>query len=165
MMMYAGMIDEGTEYIANTRARYDGEKRNPWDEAECGHHYARAMSSWSSVVALSGFEYDGAQEAVIAVPRLPHRAFRSFWASGTGWGEFSYAPGSRGGTFFTLRVLAGSLRCRSVEITAASARTRLRVDDKEYAHSVARNGPSTRFTAHETIMIAEGQELRIEALA
>jgi len=37
MMMYAGMIDEGVEYIANTRARYDGEKRNPWDEAECGH--------------------------------------------------------------------------------------------------------------------------------
>jgi uncharacterized protein (DUF608 family) len=163
-MMYADMIEEGTECIANTRARYDGEKRNPWDEAECGHHYARAMASWSSVVALSGFDYDGAQHAVIAVPRLQHRAFRSFWASGTGWGEFSYKPGSRGGTFFMLRVLAGNLRCRSIEITAAGSKTRLRVGDTEYTHSATRNATSTRFTADKTFVIGEGQELTIEAL-
>jgi non-lysosomal glucosylceramidase len=165
MMMYAGMVDEGTEYIANTRARYDGEKRNPWDEAECGHHYARAMSSWSSVVALSGFQYDGAEEAVIALPRLPHRAFRSFWTSGTGWGEFSYAPGTRGGTFFTLRVLAGNLRCRSVEITAAGSRTTMRVGSQEYLHAVSSRDNATVFRAEETIVIAEGRELQIEAHA
>ena len=124
----------------------------------------RAMASWSSVVALSGFDYDGSREAVIAVPRLPHRTFRSFWASGTGWGEFSYAPGTRGGTFFTLRVLAGNLRCRSVEITAVGIKTRLRVGDREYPHSAMRNGTSTRFTAEETIVIAEGEELKVEAL-
>lgn len=164
MMMYAGMIDEGTECVASIRARYDGEKRNPWDEAECGHHYARAMASWSSLVALGGFEYDGAQQAVIAVPRLPHRTFRSFWASGTGWGEFSYAPGGHGGTLFTLRVLAGNLRCRSIEVTATGNNTRLRVGEKEYKHSATRNGTSTRLTAEETFVIAEGQELIIEAL-
>ena len=162
MMMYADMVDEGAEYIANTRARYDGERRNPWDEAECGHHYARAMASWSSVVALSGFKYDGGQEAVTAIPRLPHRTFRSFWANGTGWGEFSYAPGSRGGTFFTLRMLSGRLRCRSVEITAVGHSVRLHVGNKEYAHSTTSNGSSTRITPQETIVIAEGEELRIE---
>ena len=165
MMMYADMVDEGTEYIANTRARYDGEKRNPWDEAECGHHYARAMSSWSSVVALSGFDYDGAQEAVTAVPRMPHRAFRCFWASGTGWGEFSYAPGTSGGTFFTLRVLAGKLRCRSVRITAIGTRTRMRVAEKEYPHRATNSGTATLFTAEETIVIGEGDELKIEVRA
>jgi hypothetical protein len=163
MMMYAGMVDEGTEYIANTRARYDGEKRNPWDEAECGHHYARAMSSWSSVVALSGFEYDGARESVIALPRLPYRSFRSFWASGTAWGEFSYVPGTNGGTFFTLRVHGGDLRCRSVAITAVGIRTTMRVGNKEYVHTASSNGNSTLFTAEETIVIAAGQELQIEA--
>jgi hypothetical protein len=165
MMMYAGMIDEGTEYIANTRARYDGEKRNPWDEAECGHHYARAMSSWSSVVALSGFDYDGAMEAVTAIPRLPHRTFRSFWASGTGWGEFSYARDSSGGTLFTLRVLAGNLRCRSIQITAAAITTQLLVGSKEYAHGVTSNGNLALFETQQTIVIAEGEELKIEASA
>ncbi|MEA2260599.1 MAG: non-lysosomal glucosylceramidase, partial [Acidobacteriaceae bacterium] len=41
LMLYSGMIDQGVESIGNIRSRYDGEKRNPWDEAECGHHYAR----------------------------------------------------------------------------------------------------------------------------
>ncbi len=50
-MLYAGMIREGLECVRNSRARYDGEKRNPWDEAECGHHYARAMSAWSVLLA------------------------------------------------------------------------------------------------------------------
>jgi uncharacterized protein (DUF608 family) len=163
MMMYAGMIEEGTEYIANTRARYDGEKRNPWDEAECGHHYARAMSSWSSVVALSGFEYDGAEEAIRAVPPLPHRAFRSFWASGTGWGEFSYASGTGGGSLFGLRVHAGTLRCRSITIPADGSRTRVHIGDKDYPHSTTASANATLFTAKQTIVIEEGEELRIEA--
>ena len=46
------MVREGVETFENSRRRYDGERRNPWDEAECGHHYARAMSAWSGVLAL-----------------------------------------------------------------------------------------------------------------
>ena len=42
LMFHAGMIDEGTRVVTSARARYDGVKRNPWDEEECGHHYARS---------------------------------------------------------------------------------------------------------------------------
>ena len=84
LMMNWGMVEEGVECVKNVRLRYDGERRNPWDEAECGHHYARAMSSWSTVVALSGFFYDGAKSAVTAIPRLPHDRFDCFWATATG---------------------------------------------------------------------------------
>jgi non-lysosomal glucosylceramidase len=83
LMMNWGMVKEGVECVENIRARYDGEKRNPWDEPECGHHYARAMSSWSTIVALSGFLYDGAEAAVVAVPKIPRDNFRCFWATGT----------------------------------------------------------------------------------
>ena len=50
-------------------ARFDGERRNPWDEPECGHHYARAMSAWSPLVALSGFGFLAVDGAVTVRPR------------------------------------------------------------------------------------------------
>ena len=89
LMLYHGMAREGVECIGSIRARYDGEKRNPWDEAECGHHYARAMSAWSGVLALSGFRYDGRTAAIEALPRVNAGNFRCFWSAGTGWGTFS----------------------------------------------------------------------------
>jgi hypothetical protein len=110
-MLYAGMVREGIECIGNIRARYDGEKRNPWDEAECGHHYARAMAAWSGLLALSGFRYHGPTGAVVVAPRITQEPFRCFWATGTGWGTFSIEGGK-----LKLRAIAGSLSCRSCEV-------------------------------------------------
>ena len=54
------------------RARYDGRQRNPFDEAECGHHYARAMASWAAVLALTGFRYSAVtREFAIAAKAGP----------------------------------------------------------------------------------------------
>ncbi len=84
-MMFAGMTREGVECYRNTRARYDGEKRNPWNEPECGHHYARALSSWSGMLALSGFRYHGGEQAVEIAAPAGHRCF---WSTASGWGTF-----------------------------------------------------------------------------
>ncbi|MEM2885694.1 MAG: GH116 family glycosyl hydrolase, partial [Thermoproteota archaeon] len=46
-MIYEGMVEEALTMVKAARDRYDGEKRNPWNEVECGDHYARAMSSWA----------------------------------------------------------------------------------------------------------------------
>jgi uncharacterized protein (DUF608 family) len=110
LMLYHGMAKEGVECIGNIRARYDGEKRNPWDEAECGHHYARAMAAWSGIVALSGFHYDGRTGSVTAMPRLNMPNFRCFWSTGTAWGSFAVS-----GKTLRLKVLKGQLLVRSVE--------------------------------------------------
>jgi hypothetical protein len=84
-LLFAGMTREGVEAVHNVRARYDGERRNPWNEPECGHHYARAMSSWSTLLAASGFRYRGGDQAV-TIHAAP--GFRCFWSTATGWGTF-----------------------------------------------------------------------------
>jgi hypothetical protein len=120
LMLYAGMVDRGLECINDIRKRYDGVRRNPWDEAECGHHYARAMASWSGVLALNGFRYRGADRYVCAIPRIKAPEFRSFWSTGTGWGTFSLVE--RGGkTSFTLTVMEGSLLTRQVEVPSKTS--------------------------------------------
>ena len=53
---------EAERVVAAIRQRYDGNKRNPFDEAECGHHYARAMISWGLINAWSGFDYDARRQ-------------------------------------------------------------------------------------------------------
>ena len=81
-MLYEGMTELGLRCIGDIRARYDGERRNPFDEAECGHHYARAMASWAAVLALSGFQYS----AVSGEMRFGARPGRHFWSTGEAWG-------------------------------------------------------------------------------
>ena len=162
LMLYSGMVDEGVECIHNIRARYDGEKRNPWDEAECGHHYARAMASWTSVVALSGFAYDGATAHITAVPRVSHQIFKCFWANGTGWGTFTYSRGKGDGTHFKIEVLAGTLSCDSLEISGTGSSATVRGKDQTYMHTQKRHGEQTIFHLGKSIALNEGSYLQIE---
>ena len=161
LMMNWGMVGEGVQCVENIRSRYDGEKRNPWDEPECGHHYARAMSSWSTVVALSGFLYDGAAAAVVAVPKMPSDNFRCFWATGTGWGTYALHQ-EQGHTVFTLEVLAGTLACRSCELATAGASASVVHSGKSIANHVERRQERMAVTFGETLHLAANEPLRIE---
>ena len=53
-LIYEGWVDEGLRLTGELRARHDGLRRNPWNEVECGNHYARSMASWALLLALSG---------------------------------------------------------------------------------------------------------------
>jgi hypothetical protein len=54
-MISRGLVTEGLRVVESVRRRHDGEKRNPWNEAECGSHYARAMAAWGPLLVLTGF--------------------------------------------------------------------------------------------------------------
>jgi len=146
--------------VENIRARYDGEKRNPWDEPECGHHYARAMSSWSTIVALSGFLYDGPAAAVVALPRIPREDFQCFWSTGTGWGKFSLRRQS-GSTLFAMKVLMGTLACRSCEIVATGIAASVEIGERTMKNQVTRNGERMVVTLDETLRLTANDEIRI----
>jgi uncharacterized protein (DUF608 family) len=83
-MMQEGLVAEGLACIQSVRDRYDGRKRSPFNEAECGHHYARAMASWAAVTTLTGFHYS----AVTGDMRFAasHRPATWFWSTGYAWG-------------------------------------------------------------------------------
>jgi non-lysosomal glucosylceramidase len=103
-MLYEGMIEQGLRCIKAIRSRYDGHRRNPFDEAECGHHYARAMTSWAAVLALTGFRYSG-------VSRIMEFAIKEgtfFWSTGYAWGTLSQEPAAEE-IQVRLRVLSGDL--------------------------------------------------------
>ena len=129
-MLYAGMTREGVECIHATRARYDGERRNPWDEAECGHHYARAMAAWSGLLAMSGFRYHGATEAVTVLPRTSAAEFRCFWSTAAGWGTFTLTA-SR----LTIKVDHGTLACQSCTFRREGRPKSVKFDQRRILHA------------------------------
>jgi hypothetical protein len=114
-MLYEGMTGDGLALIQAIRDRYDGERRSPFNEAECGHHYARAMASWAAVLALTGFRYT-ARSGEMAID-LAEGAAPAFWSTGDAWGTAALTGGE-----VELRVGQGTLRLASVAVSGGSPR-------------------------------------------
>lgn len=111
-MIQSGLVDEGMEAVAAVRARYDGEKRNPWNEIECGNNYARSMASYALLQAFSGFHYNLADGEIGFDPiRTRKGRFRCFWSLDPAWGEFNARPASA-----RLSVQRGALKLRVLRL-------------------------------------------------
>ncbi|BCM89766.1 hypothetical protein IAD21_01613 [Abditibacteriota bacterium] len=108
-LLYAGEWEAGCEVTRNVRSRYDGRARNPFNEAECGRHYGRALASWTLLLAWTGFEWD-ARTCVMRV-RTSVGPATWFWSIGTAWGTISQKEGD-----IEVEVLGGSLPEFSVEL-------------------------------------------------
>ena len=82
----------GLACIKDIRDRYDGLKRSPFDEAECGHHYARAMTSWGAALALTGFQYSGISKSMA----FKMQTGTYFWSNGYAYGQVDITKSSKG---------------------------------------------------------------------
>ncbi|HVY52387.1 MAG TPA: GH116 family glycosyl-hydrolase, partial [Devosia sp.] len=109
-MIMHGLYEEGLEIVAAVRRRYDGARRNPFSDIECGSYYARSMSAWQLVNAWSGFHADMVDRTLRFSPRdLSDQ--RLFWSAGAAWGELVIASGRA-----ALRVLGGALPAVAVTL-------------------------------------------------
>jgi non-lysosomal glucosylceramidase len=88
-MIYHGMLNEGLSVVRGLDDRYQPEKHNPWNEVECGDHYARAMASWGVLLALCDFRYDGPEESMGFSPKITPEHFSSFFSAAEGWGDIA----------------------------------------------------------------------------
>jgi non-lysosomal glucosylceramidase len=90
-MIWEGMLMEGLALERAVHDRYHPLKRNPWNEVECGDHYARSMASYGVFIAMSGFEYHGPKGTMAFAPRLTPENFRAAFTAAEGWGTFAQA--------------------------------------------------------------------------
>jgi len=88
-LIHEGLVEEGLTIVKAARSRYDGRTRNPWNEYECGNWYARAMSSYALLGALSGFRYSAVERTLWFAPRLKTRPFQCFFSTASGFGTIS----------------------------------------------------------------------------
>jgi non-lysosomal glucosylceramidase len=161
LMLYMGRTSEGLEVIANIRRRYDGERRNAWDEAECGYHYARPMASWAAILALSGFRYHGAEKRLEAKPMIHRDLFSCFWSTPSGWGSFSQEV-QKGKAVVSFAVTHGALVCRTIALAppaTSRAITLAKLGGHALSHEFRRGPNETVFKFHDDVTIPTGGQL------
>jgi len=88
-MAWEGMITEALAICRAIHERYHPSKHNPFNEIECGDHYARALASWGVLTGLAGFEYHGPAGRFGFAPRFGPESFRSVFTAAEGWGTIS----------------------------------------------------------------------------
>jgi hypothetical protein len=87
-LIYEGEVERGLAIVKGLRDRHDGRRRNPWNEFECGSHYARSLASWSLLTALLGYSFDVPGRALGFAPRLDADPFQCLWSLDSGWGLY-----------------------------------------------------------------------------
>ncbi|GEM_PF-18219 len=127
-LLYEGMVEEAFCIVKGVRDRYDGVPRapmprNPWNEIECGGHYARALANWSLLLALTGWDYDGVERVLRLTPppaeAMDGGKFRAFWSGPAAWGIMEReSDGGAGGPVrqVTLRVVEGRFPAARIEL-------------------------------------------------
>lgn len=112
-LMMAGLVEAGLEVVRACRSRYDGRVRNPFNEYECGHWYARAMASYGLLQGLTGARYDAVTRTLSLHPKVVGD-FRAFLAAATGYGTV----GVRDGEPF-LEIVQGSIPYEQLDFVPA----------------------------------------------
>ncbi|TKG96326.1 hypothetical protein EYV94_03465 [Puteibacter caeruleilacunae] len=118
-MIYDGLLDNGLSIVKGVHERYRPEKHNPWNEIECGDHYARAMASWGILTALEGFNYDGPKGKIEFAPRTNNDSYNGFFIGAEGWGDLSQNISGKN-QFVKLRLEYGSLVLNELELQSES---------------------------------------------
>lgn len=109
-LMFKSEVEKGLEIVRTCRQRYDGRVRNPFDEFECGHWYARAMSSYALIEGLTGVRFDAVDGILYINSRIGD--FTSFLSTETGFGNVGLKDGKP-----FIRMTYGSLPVKKVMVS------------------------------------------------
>lgn len=118
-LLFAGRVDEALRIERALRARYDGTHRSPWNEIECGNHYARSLASWALLLGASGAQWDAPSRTLSFAPvssrSSSEDSVRFLFTTGTGWGRVQIDDDS-----LTLHLDGGDLEIDDLQLRGRS---------------------------------------------
>jgi len=159
-MLWEGMVDEGLAIIRAVHERYDGTRHNPWNEVECGDHYARALASWGCLLGLEGYVYDGPAGRMGFAPRMQADDFKAFFTAAEGWGSLVQTRGG-GRQTNRIEVAWGRLRVRTLVFElpdgAGEAKATVTAAGKAVGAAIGRDGRRVTVTLANEAVVRAGQ--------
>ena len=171
-MVWEGLVTEGLAVAKAVHDRYHPSRRNPWNEVECGDHYARSMASYGVFLAACGFEHDGPSGHLGFAPRVlppqigsgPAR-FRAAFTTAAGWGTFSQTF-SHEKLNWRVVLHYGQLRVRTLALALPEqfpgTRLQVRVQGRGVASHLERTGDRITVTLEQEVTLEANQALDVQ---
>ncbi|MCG9792346.1 GH116 family glycosyl-hydrolase [Flavobacterium algicola] len=110
-MLYENQFDMGFNTMQDVRDRYDGKKRNPYNEAEFGNHYARSMMAWGGILAITGFNYSAVDHSM----KFNAKNGNYFWSNGYQYGSVTIC-GTENEKNVSVKVINGTFNLNSFSL-------------------------------------------------
>jgi len=156
-LIYEGFIEEGLAIVKAVRDRHTGVRRNPWNEFECGSHYARSMASYALLAALSGFSYSAPAGRFSFAPKVNAEDFACFFSVASGWGvlrqKLEGEKKSAG-----VEIKAGALALRELGLGFQIGGAKVSLAGKQVKATI--DGAALRFA--EPVTVGSGESLSVK---
>jgi len=166
-MSAEGRVQEGLAVTRAIHDRYHPSRRNPYNEIECGDHYARSMASHGVFVSACGFEHHGPNGHIAFSPRLTPEDFRAPFITAEGWGTFTQKRKGKAQAE-SLSLKYGQLNLRQMafslpaEKRANSVSAKIGGDVIKLDHRMKED--RVLITLAQTVIVTAGQPMEIEIL-
>jgi hypothetical protein len=118
VLMDNGRYADGVKVVEAIHRRYL-RAGQPFNHVECGGHYSRAMSSWATLLASTGFKPDLPNKTISIVPSVAGD-FHAPWVTASGFGSIS-----RKGRTLSIHCSYGSLGFTTLKLQTAAKSARI----------------------------------------
>jgi len=165
-MVWENMVTEALAICRGVEDRYKPAKHNPFNEIECGDHYARAFASWGVYTALSGFEYHGPKGHIGFAPRVTPENFRAAFTTAEGWGSFAQTR-QADVQQEQIQLHRGWLKLKTLTFRTPqewkAVDTTIRIDgSRTLSHESRLNGAQVNIDLAQGLLMPEGHTLQVE---
>jgi uncharacterized protein (DUF608 family) len=169
-MIWEGLITEGLAVTRAVHDRYHPSRRNPWNEIECGDHYARSMASYGVFLAACGFEYHGPKGHLGFSPRVTDSSvpgsgrFKSAFTTAEGWGSVLHNATPEG-VESEIVLKSGKMRIRTLALGCVDGflakRVQVKARGKVIANRVEQSGGRILIAFEKDATIQAGQSIEV----
>lgn len=156
-LIYEGLVAEGLAVVKGVRDRHDGERRNPWNEFECGNHYARSMACYSVMLALSGFHYSAPAKRIKFKPCISEEDFACFFSVDSGWGMYRQTASTKA----AIEVRYGELVLQKVELPLGTEEVKVELAGKAVSAKATKADDVVVISFDKPVCINSGETLVI----
>lgn len=151
-LMDHGRYADGLKIVETTHRRYL-RAGQPWNQVECGGHYSRAMSSWATMLAATGFKPDFPNNRLTIMPRVTGD-FHAPWIT-----KAAYGTVQRTGRTLSVRCVSGKLEIKQL-MTSPGLKT-IRFNGRPIKAQIEESADAVVFKVQSSLSLGESDVISV----